>query len=366
MKRWLLLLALPVLALALSAGAEAKGDPSTVLPSDQTINGDYFARGGTVDLAGTVTSDAYVAGGTVTVSGTINGDLLVAGGTVTVSGHVLGNMRVAGGTVLLSGTVDKNVTAGGGTVDLTSSGKIGGNVVAAAGTLGLDGQIGGSVKLAASNADLAGTVGGNVDAAAGQLHLTSKVLIGGNLNYTSRNDATIDQGATVSGNTSKHALPERPKRGFAWPVHLWQLLSDLGVAALLFGLFPRFAVRAADAVRRRPWPALGIGLATLLLTPVVIIIVAITLIGLPVAFIMAGAYALAIYLSKFISVLWLTNWWADRSGTKLNWVWLALAGVAVLWLVELVPILGPIVAALALLFGLGGIVTGQFKAWRRT
>ena len=73
------------------------------VPASQVVNGDYFAFGGTVEIAGTINGDLYASGGQVVIDGTVNGDVLVAGGRVSLSGSVSQDVRAAGGQVTISG-----------------------------------------------------------------------------------------------------------------------------------------------------------------------------------------------------------------------------------------------------------------------
>ena len=47
------------------------------VPASEVVNGDYFAFGGTVEIAGTINGDLYASGGQVVIDGTVNGDVLV-------------------------------------------------------------------------------------------------------------------------------------------------------------------------------------------------------------------------------------------------------------------------------------------------
>lgn len=366
MKRLLWYLVLPLVLLFSGAVAQAKSAPTnSVVPTDQTITGDYFTAAGTVDLAGTVTSDAYVAGGQITIDGTIDGDLLVTGGTVTISGHVLGNIRALGGHLSISGQVDKNISVAGGNVELTSSSKVAGNVAATGGSVTLSGFVGGNVRAAAGTVTLSGTTTGNVEATLGNLHLTSKAAVGGNLVYHSRNDAVLDTGATVSGTVTKHTIAMRSDHSIKWPLKVIWLLSSLVSATLLLVLFPRWSKATATSIAARPWAAVGLGLATLILVPPVVILGLVTVIGLPVAVVLGVTYLVALYIAKFLAIVWVTTWTAIRFKFQLNWVVLALIGVIVYWLLGLVPVIGVLVSLAALLLGLGGITLGLFTPRQR-
>jgi hypothetical protein len=78
--------------------------------------------------AGTVVhGDAIAVGGTAYVDGTVEGDAIALGGGVDVSGHVTGSVRARGGNVVLHSTavIDGGVSAAGGTVSQEPGASVG-------------------------------------------------------------------------------------------------------------------------------------------------------------------------------------------------------------------------------------------------
>ena len=94
MKKVFLLAFLILLAATFATSAFAaknfQRNETVLLSKDDVVEGDYFAAGERVTIAGTVNGDAYVAGGNVIVEGEINGDLIAAGGTVNIRNNRFG------------------------------------------------------------------------------------------------------------------------------------------------------------------------------------------------------------------------------------------------------------------------------------
>jgi hypothetical protein len=91
---------------------------------------DLLLRVGNLDIpSGTVLhGDAIAVGGTLTVEGTVDGDTVALGGTVDVSGRVNGSVRASGGNVIVRSTaiIGGTASALGGRVRIDPGASIGG------------------------------------------------------------------------------------------------------------------------------------------------------------------------------------------------------------------------------------------------
>ncbi|HSB66409.1 MAG TPA: polymer-forming cytoskeletal protein [Anaerolineales bacterium] len=110
----ILLIALPITALAAQPGAVVIGNSYT-LESGQNLNDNLFILGGTVNL---------MPGSTIT------GNVVLIGGSVQAAGTITGNVTVLGGTLNLASTfvLNGNLTTGGTSVNRDPNAKIYGQV----------------------------------------------------------------------------------------------------------------------------------------------------------------------------------------------------------------------------------------------
>jgi hypothetical protein len=127
---------------------------------------------------------------------------------------------------------------------------------------------------------------------------------------------------------------------------------------ILFFLFPRLTVSAALTVGRRPWASLGMGLAILVLTPLAALSLILTVIGVPLALTLAWLYVAALLLGFLTAAFYLGDLVlrAFRRGARPSrGARIAALAVALLVLavVRFIPIAGPLVLLLALVFGVG-------------
>jgi hypothetical protein len=139
------------------------------------------------------------------------------------------------------------------------------------------------------------------------------------------------------------------------------------VGALFLVIFPGLSTRAAETIGRDPWQSLGLGLAILVCVPFVTVVLLITIIGIPLALLLVPLYLLLLFLGWIVTALFLGQRglaMARRTvpaSTGLRLLALLLA-LLVLSMVRHVPLVGGIVAFLALIAGIGALVS---QGWAR-
>ncbi len=351
-----------------------------VVEKGEIINRDFFAAGETVTISGIVNGDVYVAGGTVSVDGTINGDLLAGAGIITLLGDVSDDVRVGGGNVLINGTIGKNLTVGGGSVTITSEAIIDGSLLAFAGTLDVKGPIGKEANVFAGQALIGNQVGGDLKGSIEELVLTSEARILGDLEYESKKEADIDEDAIISGETTRK-LPEKREaqiEKFAPELRPAILgITAIGlylkffsfVVSFLFGLlflylFPKRAQEISKILTSRPWRSLGVGLLAMVLFPVALLLLAITIVGIPLMLLIIPLFVFLLYFSKIFTSLVVGRYILLRFKIKKSWNWALLVGLIIYYLLRLVIIISPITVFVFTTLGLGAFLLDQ-KALHR-
>lgn len=315
--------------------------------NSSVIGKDYFATGQNISLDGTVNGDAYVAGGDVTVNGTITGDLLIAGGNLNINGIVKGNIRGAGGNIYLNGKVERNVTLAGGSITLSPNASIAGNLTAAGGQL-----------------NVGNNTGGDINAAVGRLVLNSGAKVNGNVTYWSENKANIHAEASVSGRVTQNIPPRRnehAKSGRAaaslfTAVKVFGLFSALVVGFILIKLLPEYTGRVASSVANHWLLSLGIGLLTLVVTPVLVFLLLVTIIGIPIAVLWLVFVFFEMWLAKIFVSLALGRTVMARSGQNWSSYLLLTLGLLAYYVVGIIPVIGGLFDFIVGLIGLGSIV----------
>ncbi|MFA6435057.1 MAG: hypothetical protein WCW52_10210 [Elusimicrobiales bacterium] len=106
-----------------------------VVEKGRTMSGDV-ATDKSITVNGVLDGDAVSVGGdSVTVNGELNGDLVAIGGSVHIPGLVNGDVASVGGPVAISGKVTGDVSSVGGKVELSGAAEVNGDISAVGGTV---------------------------------------------------------------------------------------------------------------------------------------------------------------------------------------------------------------------------------------
>lgn len=325
----------------------------SILPADKTVNGDYFAAGQTVEIYGTVNGDVYAAGSNLIIDGTVTGDVLAAGGNITISGKVLKNVRMVGGQLNVSGTIGKNLSVAGGNINLEKNSVIDGNAV-----------------LAAGNVTLSGAINQGVEAAVGNLRVAPSASVKNDLNYFSKEKASIDPQAVISGKVNHRETPNyQPPQinkqqliavlasifiGFK----ILSIFTSLIIGLVIINWFPKYTALMNDTLNKRPWFSLIVGLIFLVVTPIILLILGLTIVGLPLALILFILYCLVTYFGRILFMYWLGITVFGLFGKQVINGWAVVVGIIVFALISLITPLG-FILSIGGIFGLGAAVASK-------
>jgi len=335
-----------------------------LLREGQVFNGDYVAFGPLVEISGIVNGDLYAAGGEVRVTGVVNGDAIVAGGRVVLSGTVAQDARVAGGHVTISGRIGRNATIGAGELELTDQAQVQDNLVAGGGYVELAGRVGHDARIGAWRLVVAGDIARDLVVAAESVRVTSKASVGGRLRYWSEAAPSIDEQAKIHGPITRRPLPEgwsleRARQGLIGMRLLAAFVSffsTLILGLLLLRWFPRFAGQVTAAIRERPGPSLGWGLAASIITPIVAASFVITLLVLPAGVMLFALYGVTLYLARIFAVTRAGQFLLRRPAGSPASAQPFVVGLVVYSLLALIPLIGGLVTVIAVMTGMGGLL----------
>jgi cytoskeletal protein CcmA (bactofilin family) len=250
-----------------------------------------------------------------------------------------------------AGNMDEPVVVVYGDVHI-ERGEVVDGIYVARGDVRVDGVVDGDVVVFSGNATIGGRVEGDLVTFDGRPYLLPGASVSGDVRHGEERPL-ISRKAKVGGDVVEEnwedSLDVLPYVG---AVALWIgitiSVAILGVLLLLI------APRVADAVharsRERIGPLIAIGLAIAICLPVAAVLAAVTLVGLPLAFLILLA------LLPLAALAYCSSAWAlgrRLVGPPRNRIWAFLAGLAILRALALIPILGFLVGLAAVVFGLG-------------
>ncbi len=235
-------------------------------------------------------------------------------------------------------------------------------VFIASGDARIAGRVDGDVVVLDGDVLVSGRIDGSLFTAAGQARLLPSAEVTGDVQYgDERPQISLD--ARVHGDVERESWPDLG--GLLPWVGGFLVWLAIGFSAFVLGaLLLLIAPRAADALearsRERIGPTIAIGIAILIVLPVVALLAAITLFGLPLAFGIGLAllplWAVAYTVSAYV---------VGRRVLKppRHRMLSFLAGLAILRVLALVPLLGLVVGLAAVVLGLGliGVAIGASR-----
>lgn len=339
------------------------GDNVTV-GANERVDDTLYVAGRTVDINSEVFGDIFCAGQNVTVSGTVHGDVICAGQTVNVTGTVDGDVRLAGQTVTLGAEVSGNATVGGQTFNLESTGRIAGDLTIGSTDATLNGSVGRNVAAGNTNLTVAGAVGGRIKASVTNLTLASGARVNGDIEYSSWNNASQSEGAVIGGSLTRKDPPRNgaPKRGaiFGFGVmwFVYWLSAMLFTALALALLFPRLLHNVTDHALPRPWKSLLAGFIASLAVPAILIVLMVTVLGIPLAVVLGLIWLVLLLLSGPVFGYYIGRLVLSRSSQPLL---IMLTGASILLVAYFIPIVGFLSLLAATWFGTGMMLLELFK-----
>jgi cytoskeletal protein CcmA (bactofilin family) len=331
------------------------GDSMTIGPGE-TIDDDLYMFGDVITISGMVTGDAIIFGREVIIDGTVMGSVLTFAQNINITGDVAGTIRGAANNIYFRGSTGRDLMMAANMVSI--EGEVGSDYFVAANRSVITGSVGRHIRAALATLVIDGPVGGNVYAVVENLTLRPGAVVGGEINYTSENEAAVSDQA-VTGPINRQDPPRErtvlPPARRAWSF-IRPVLSLLAVALLMAALFPGATGKTARNIRERPGLSIGFGALVVFLTPLAALLVLFTVIGIPISFLSMLLYIVLIYLSRVFAGYFLADLVFDRFGWKLHPIWTTLAGVFVLALLIRIPYIGWALHLTAVLFGTGAFI----------
>jgi hypothetical protein len=330
----------------------------TVSPGSD-VDGDLIAAGRNVNVQEKIEGDLTAAGTNIMVAEPVEGYVMAAGSKVNINGAVGNDLWAAGSQVSVNAPVADNARLAGSSVVLEPPATVGRDAYLAGARVEVLGRVERDLKVGAASFKLASEVGGSVQASASTVEVLPGAVVRGDLIVTGPNAPKITPGAQVLGRIVHHA--EAGSRGWGWLSWLvWWMgmfLATLILGAVAIAFSRRWTGRVAEKLARHFGYSLLAGIIGLIVIPLVCLLLAVTVIGIPLALVLFALYCVALSLSGvFVSYLvggWLLG--RLRQTETSPYARLATGALVVSFLASL-PWIGWVVQILVLMIGFGALI----------
>jgi len=344
------------------------------LGEGDVLSDDLWLSANSIEIKGQVKNDLFLlaAGqswkdqnekdGAVALAGQFANDIWAIGDTISLAGVVQDHVRLLAKMITISGAVSNSSIFIGNSIHLTESARLGRDAWAVGENVILEGSVDGDSVIIGKSVTLAGKFAGNVRITAGDIVVLPQTRIKGNLVYSSPAELVLDKNVVLNGQLIREAEPV-PQAGrkpiISWPslfVQSWLFLGAFCVGTLMLFLFPAFLDESASQIQNSFWKCMAAGFVAVCLVPFVCFFLALSLIGLPLAVLIAAVFFILTYLSKIAVALMIGVLIIRRRPTGLKAFTVLGLGLVLLYLAAGAGLSGIIVWFLTVCLGIGGML----------
>lgn len=224
---------------------------------NENIEGDYFASATELTINGNVDDNVFVSGGAILINGDVEGDIFAAGGYIVINGDINGDVRVASGELYV-------------------------------------------------NSEL---IDGDFQVFAGKVSLADEVEITGEQNISAGttnqgvSDNPIDLSDYEKGETS-FGNYQALYGGFLVLGVVWSIIMIIGAIILAYAvlrLFPTFSEKTIVTVQNNFKGSLVAGLVTFIVGPILLVLLAVSVIGLKLSFFIIALFAVLAMIANALA-----------------------------------------------------------------
>lgn len=320
------------------------------------IDDNLMVAGSDISVAQEIKGDLMCAGGQVLVDGVVDDDITCAAGMITLDKEVKGDARIAGGNVDIGGKIEGDLVVAGGTVRIRESAVIGKDLIVRSGNVVYLGTTVGNVDIKSASIVYNGIAGKNVFLEGRNIAIEGG-HVSGDLTTGSYGDVDASK-VEVKGKVYKKVFPAQVVTyRSSIPGRIISFIALFVIGAVLMLISRKYTKVVARKVSSF-WKSIGFGFLLLVLVPFAIILMLITIIGIPLALILLVSYLILIYTAKLAVAYWMTER-LGASGKVLSIATLALC-LLVLFALISIPYAGWIINAILVLTGMGAMTLAGF------
>jgi cytoskeletal protein CcmA (bactofilin family) len=287
----------------------------------------------------------------------IVGDIVVSGAEHDVS--------TVAGNVTVHGLVEDDVHSAKGDITVSRHGNVRGDVDAGLGDVDIRGPVGDDVHAAFGNVYIDAPVGGDVDVGHGNVELGPNAEISGDLTYGD-GEFTGNSNA-VKGDLVANSMPldldgSHGSSVLGFVGWLFAALAFTACAVLAAVIAPRPLAAAARRVGQTPGRAFVYGIVSLPVFFLLCVVLAVTIIGIPLLLLLAPAYLAVLFAGALVAAFFLGTRILMFTGRyRVGNAMAAVVGALILAGTTFIPIVGDLIFYALCLLGTGAVIMAIFR-----
>ena len=346
---------------------------SVEVAEGDTLEDTLVASAETIDIDGTVIGDVIALAERITIRGRVEGNVFAFSKSVLVTGVVDGSLHMGCDRCALEGGVERNLYGAAEDLLVAPSGRVGRDVYLFGDTVRMEGSSGRDLAAAGERVEIRGEVGRTVRTRSERLSVLDSARIGGDLMIEIRDedDLEISPAATISGETTQQQVNDFHERqtnrwldGGFYVRSLVFVASAFLVGLLLHAVFPQLfggtLVTAGEFGR-----CLGWGFVALVATPLVLVLLAVSVVGIPIAVLGIFLYLTLLFVSTIVVAALVGSAVTGNDPEAAHGFGMALLlGLVVVVVLMNLPFVGGLLRVLVGLAGMGLVITTAADLWQ--
>ncbi len=316
--------------------------------------------------------DVYLTGTDVTVDYIVDGNLFIVANNVTISSQIGGDAFIFANSVTVTetGYVFSNLFTTATNVDVRG---VAYDLYAVSDTINITGYVYRDIRVSCNTLNVNGTVGRNAFVNCSTINfsqpaevsedtsttIASQGIISGDLNYTSKQEVSIPDGA-VEGNINfnkEEILSANNIQAYLLSLGSFLVLTIV-IWLLILWLAPKFNEKATNLATKKILPIIGLGI----LTPILLLVVSVVLLLINITASVAGLifilWIALIIASKSIFVIVANKLICNKLKIEktIGIFGILIVSSIVVWALGLIPYVGTLISIIAVVLGLGALV----------
>jgi len=350
-----------------SSAAEIIGKTEVLLDSNQFYEENVYVGAGKTIIESDITEDLVILAGEITINSHIAGDVFLVGGKINFNGEVDGDLRIIGAKINIDGVVHGDIVVAGGEINIIKTSVIENDVVLIGGEVSTQNNIDSELKIVAARVVLGGKISGITSVTTQNLSLNETADLHGDFSYWAPQRFFKEDGSSISGNIKFNEISSFKNTSIVQRIivsitSFWLLLRFITTLILVFILiqvFKVFSQTTSDLALNSFWKSLFAGIFFLFLTPIIIFFLFISLVAMPIGFLL-GIFAIFIgviapAVSGIYIGVWSRRFIKNKNNHTVNFQ-IAAIGVIILTLLQFIPTVGNSIRVIITTVAIGAII----------
>jgi anti-sigma factor RsiW len=345
------------------------------IPRGETYAGTLVVSCESLEIDGIVVGDVLAFCERVAIRGEVEGSVFTVGRELELRGTIADNLVALGHQIAIDGTVGASAYLGGERLAVGPGGRIVRDAFLGGERVRVEGEVARDFNSFGERIEIEGEVGRDVELRAERVSVLPGARVGGNLlaYLPERDHLEVAEGAVIAGASQaeeleghEHTIWSRYRDGRFYTWTAVGFVASFLIGLILHTLAPSwFAGRIETG--RDFFESLGLGVAFAVLGPLALVLLALTIVGIPAAVIGLGAWAACLYFGAVAAAALIGRSLVKPQGDSLREFGMALCvGLVVVVLLRNLPFVGAAAGWVIALVGVGMLVAQAYAAWRRS